>query len=223
MLSMREIMNIHTLNENFKQHRSTYPEPIRLRIHRALSWLEQAEKSDDLDTQFIFLWIAFNAVYAKDLSSSIKNVDKSLFIEFLYQICKYDQGQKIYNLIWTTYSGSIRVLLNNPYTFQPFWDYQNGLIDEQKWKSDFEKNKQNAFTALAEKDTAKILLALFKHLYTLRNQIVHGGATYNSSVNRPQIKDACQILLHLIPEFIQIILNHADQNWGKPFYPVIKD
>lgn len=215
-------MVIQTLIEKFKANREQYSEAIRLRIYRALSWLEQAEKTDDLDTQFIFLWIAFNAVYAKDFADSVRS-DKGLFIQFLYHICQNDKEQKIYNLIWHTYSGSIRILLDNKYTFQPFWDYQNGLISEQKWQADFDKNKQKALTALNQTDTVTILMALFNHIYTLRNQIVHGGATYASSVNRSQVKDASQILLHLVPEFVQIILNHPEQNWGKPFYPVVKD
>lgn len=216
-------MVIQTLIEQFKTNREQYSEAIRLRTHRALSWLEQAEKTDDLDTQFIFLWIAFNAVYAKDFADSIKSPDKGLFIEFLYRICQNDKEQKIYNLIWHTYSGGIRILLDNKYTFQPFWDYQNGLISEQRWQADFENNKQKALNALAQKDTINILMALFNHIYTLRNQIVHGGATYASSVNRSQVKDASQILLHLVPEFVKIILNYPDEDWGKPFYPVIKD
>ena len=45
-------------------------------MHRALSWLEKAEQSDDLDSRFIFLWISFNAAYAKDLGSSLRSADK---------------------------------------------------------------------------------------------------------------------------------------------------
>ena len=38
---------------------------LSLRLHRALSWLNRAEQlADDPDSQFIFLWIAFNAAYA---------------------------------------------------------------------------------------------------------------------------------------------------------------
>lgn len=213
-------INIKDLNALFKKNKHEYPESIRLRIHRALSWLMQADKSNDLDVKFIFLWISFNAVYAKDLRIGAKVPDKGFFVEFLYRVCLCDDGQ-IYDLIWETYSGSIRLLLDNQYTFQPFWDYHNGLISENKWKNQFQFSKQKTIDALTKKDTVVILTVLFQHLYTLRNQIVHGGATHNSSVNREQLKDACQILSHLMPIFIQIILNHPDKDWGKPFYPVV--
>ena len=114
-------------------------------------------------------------------------------------------------------------MLNNQFTFQPFWDYHNGLITEQDWTASFEKNRKKALEALTQKDTPEILIAVFNHLYTLRNQIMHGGATFNSTVNRSQLKDACNILSTLIPEMLKVMLqNPDDKTWGKPFYPVVK-
>lgn len=68
-------------------------------------------------------------------------------------------------------------MLDNRYVLQPFWDYKNGKITENEWKEDFDKNNKKALTALANQDTYNILLVVFDRLYTLRNQIVHGGAT----------------------------------------------
>ena len=99
----------------------------------------------------------------------------------------------------------------------------NGLITETEWLESFERNKQKALNALSQKDTPEILVAVFNHLYTLRNQIIHGGATFNSTVNRSQLKDACTILFTIIPEMLLVMLNHPnDKTWGKPFYPVVK-
>lgn len=69
---------------------------------------------------------------------------------------------------------------------------------------DFEIERERVNFALQEYDTIQILIILFNRLYTLRNQIMNGGATYNSSVNRKQLKDACIILIALIPAFIHI-------------------
>ncbi len=213
-------MKYEHLKTQFKSSKDNYPENLRLRTHRSLSWLEQAEKSDDLDSKFIFLWISFNAIYAKDLLD-IRSTDKGSFKSYLQRICQLDKEEEIYHLVWQTFSGSIRLMLDNPYTFQPFWDYHNGIISEKMWQEDFENNKQKALSALKSKDTVHILHAIFNHLYTLRNQIIHGGSTFNSSVNRTQLKDACQILSQLLPAMIQIMLNNADKDWGKPFYPVV--
>ena len=212
---------------SFKQNREQFNEDFRLRVHRSLSWLqraEQAKQEHDFDSQFIFLWISFNAVYAKDLGAGLRSMDKGSFVQFIHRICYLDQEQKLYYSVWNTFSGSIRILLNNQFTFQPFWDYHNGLIAEQDWIESFERNKKKALSALSQKDTPEILIAIFNHLYTLRNQIIHGGATFNSTVNRSQLKDACNILLTIIPEMLQVMLQYPhDKTWGKPFYPVVKD
>lgn len=219
-------MQLQEIQQQFKQSKEQFNEDFRLRIHRSLSWLQQAEqaqRAQDFDSQFIFLWIAFNAAYAKDLAAGIRSIDKGLFVQFIYRICHLDQQHNIYDSVWNTFSGSIRIILNNKFTFQQFWDYHNGLITETEWLDSFERNKQNALNALSQKDTPEILVAVFNHLYTLRNQIIHGGATFNSTVNRTQLKDACTILLTLIPEMLQVMLNHPnDKTWGKPFYPVVK-
>lgn len=47
---------------------------LRLRAHRALSWLDRTEQADDLDGSFIFLWIAFNAAYAAGIDASYAHV-----------------------------------------------------------------------------------------------------------------------------------------------------
>ena len=221
-----KVMNINTLQQNFEQRRQQYHDDFRLRIHRALSWLqrsEQAKHEQDIDAQFIFLWIGFNSIYAKEYITLNRQPDKSAFLEYIYQICFLDTSHEIYNHVWITFPHSIRLLLDNHFTFQLFWDYQNGLITQDEWLTAFEKHKRKALIALSEKDTCTILTIVFNHLYTLRNQILHGGATYNSTVNRSQLKDACQILTALIPIFISIMLDNPQEKvWGKTFYPVIK-
>ena len=77
-------------------------------------------------------------------------------------------------------------------------------------------------TAMTQFDTGRILLVVFDRLYVLRNQLVHGGATWNSSINRAQVKDGAAVLGWLLPVFIDIMLENPDQDWGKPFYPVVK-
>ncbi|WP_235901634.1 HEPN domain-containing protein [Alcanivorax sediminis] len=54
-----------TLKNRQRQERDNYPDNLGLRVHRALSWFNRAEQEADPDSRFIFLWIAFNAGYAK--------------------------------------------------------------------------------------------------------------------------------------------------------------
>ena len=74
---------------------------------------------------------------------------------------------------------------------------------------------------MAERETAKILSTLFDRLYVLRNQLVHGGATWSSSVNRDQVRDGTKVLGWLVPVMIDVMMDNPDRDWGKPFYPVV--
>ena len=215
------MQNLEAIYTKYKNERDSYNENFRLKIHRAFSWLKQAEKTEELDIQFINLWIAFNALYAKEMLA--QTGDRSSFVDYLATICRLDKSQQIHQIIWKTYSGSIRVLLDNQYTFQPFWDFYNGKFSETAWKEDFEKAKKKAFGALTNKDTHGALITIFDRLYTIRNQILHGGATFNSSANREQLADACKILRDLVPTILAIMLeNHSEADWGKAFYPYIQ-
>jgi hypothetical protein len=63
---------------------------------------------------------------------------------------------------------------------------------------------------------------VLERLYTLRNSIVHGGATYNSKLNRTQLRDASNIMQLLVPIIIDIMMENRDHNWGDIAYPVVK-
>ena len=214
--------SLQTLIEFNKENRQYFNDHFSLRSHRALSWLKKAEMAEDLDTKFIALWIAFNAAYAREIEN-VNTFDKAIFNEFIMRICSLDKEQEIYNLVWQKFSQSIRILLDNPYVYQPFWDYQNDKISAEKYQDLKAFEKDRCLGALEDGKTAVILEIMFNRLYTLRNQILHGGATFNSSVNREQLKDGCNILSLLIPAMLDIMMhNHGELDWGKPFYPVVK-
>lgn len=57
--------------------------------------------------------------------------------------------------------------------------------------------------------------------YVLRNQLVNGGATWNSEVNRTQVRDCGALLGSLLPLFIDLMMDNADHEWPMPHYPVV--
>ena len=209
------------LEEIFKSKKAENTDQFNLRIHRGISWLKKAIQLDgDIDLKFMSLWVSFNAIYAQDLTIS---QDKQSLRQFIYKVCQVDHQYRIYNLIWDKYSQLVRLLLDNPYIFQSFWDYQNQKVEQHIWKLDFETERKKVHQALQSRDTVDILFVLFNRLYTLRNQLVHGGATYNSSINRRQLQDGCNVLSALLPVFISLLLENAKKlDLGKPFYPVVQ-
>lgn len=189
-----------------------------LRMHRALSWLQRAQATDgDDDVAFVCLWIATNAAYAQELSGYS---EKFAFREFVEQVCDLDESGALYGLVWNVFPGPIRSLLENRYVFQPFWDALNGGHDD--WKEPFERAQVSAKRALGRQDTARVLYAVFQRLYTLRNQLMHGGATWNSSVNRQQVRDGRAILNSVLPVMLGVMMDAPESFKGKPFYPVVQ-
>lgn len=218
-------MDFQTLKARHRLERDTHHVNLTLRVHRSLSWLQRAEQADDADGRFVFLWIAFNAAYATDIDENYRLSEQETFRAFLRKLCDLDQERQIEKLVWSEFSGSIRVLLDNQYVFQSFWDYQNGKITEQQWNDRFtdgRRRAQAALAALAQRDTAEVLAVLFNRIYTLRNQIMHGGATWDSSINRPQLRDCSNLLGKLVPLVIELMLDNPDTLWGDACYPVVR-
>ena len=58
--------------------------------------------------------------------------------------------------------------------------------------------------------------------HALRNQLVHGGATWDSGVNRSQLRDSTRFLSKLVPTIIELMMNNPDTLWGDPSFPVIE-
>ena len=214
-------MDFQLLKEKQRTLRSQFNDNLALRVHRALSWLHKAELSKgDLDAQFIFLWISFNAAYSQDMDIA-RLTETESFQMFVEKLCELDKSEAIYCMLWDEFSTNIRLLINNQYVFQPFWEYHNKHISENDWKSRFTSAKIAANKALAAGDSPTVLGIILARLYTLRNQLVHGGATWQSSANRDQLKEAVKFLAKLMPLLINIMMDNPDTLWGDANYPVI--
>jgi len=215
-------MNYASLKSYQREYRDSFHPNLTLRTHRALSWLDRAEQADDdLDAKFIFLWIAFNAAYAVDLDQQHRELETVRFNQFFEKIVSLDDEQLIYEQLWKTFSTTIRVLLDNRFVFQPFWDFHNGRVSEAEWIERFQLAKKRAGNALAKQDTVEVLSVVFNRLYTLRNQLMHGGATWNSAANRDQVRECTKLLATIVPLVIHIMLQHPDTLWGDAHYPVV--
>ena len=216
-----QITEFNRLKDKQRLLREGFPEALALRVHRALSWLGRAvNEEEDIDLKFIVLWIGFNAAYANELNMEL-NSERGSFRSFFETLVMLDKEQKIYNAVWKRYSQEIRLLLENKFVFAPFWQYQNGVSEYDNWEERLASSRRVIASALTQRDTSLILSVLFDRLYVLRNQVMHGGATWNSSVNRSQIRDGSAVMDTLLPIFIELMMDHPQREWGKPFYPVV--
>jgi hypothetical protein len=215
-------MNYQTLKARHRAERDTHHLNLSLRVHRALSWLDRAERlTDDSDGRFIFLWISFNAAYASEIDERYRLSEQDTFRSFLKKLIELDGKSRFEQLVWTEFSGSIRLLLENPYVFYDFWSHQKGEITGDEWKRRFSVANAAVKKALSRRDTETVLSVVLSRIYTLRNQLMHGGATWNSSVNRDQIRDCVNLLGKLTPLTIEVMLDHPEALWGDACFPVI--
>lgn len=191
----------------------------RVRLHRAISWLERSEREgEDLDARFVFQWIALNAVYARDFVDATERERARHLIETVVGL---DTGQRLHDALFRQFTGPIRILLENRYVFAPFWTALRDHDSSGCWKEQFTASRRLALRAIMRGDTATLLSVVFDRLYVLRNQLVHGGATWNSKVNRDQLRDAVAILEVLVPQVIAVILEHPEVDLGEVLYPVV--
>jgi hypothetical protein len=195
-----------------------FPLNLHARLNLALEWLERAEAAEqagDIHGRFIFLWIAFNAAYARDIDERQELSEQAAFIDFLEQLCAIDDG-RLDDLVWREFSGGIRVLLDTPRVFQAFWDWNAGRISQSEWESRFAKGKQLGQQALARGKTPELLGLVFSRLYTLRNNLVHGYA----GVNRTQLRDCGNLMGKFVPLMLELMLDHLEVDWGPACYLV---
>ena len=210
------------LKKRQREIRERFPVSLSLRVHRALSWLNRAEQeTEDQDAKFIFLWVAFNAAYANEVRDREDFSERRLFQGFLRRLIDSDTDKLLYELVWNQFSGAIRLMIDNKYVFQPFWDYHNGQKTEEQWQQFFQLSKTSARRALGRMNTSKVMLVMFDRLYTLRNQLLHGGATWNSTINRSQITQGAEIMEQVVPIVIHLMMNDHQRVWGDACYPVV--
>ena len=205
-----------------REVRSGFPEQLGLRIHRAISWLGRSEQeTGDHDLRFILLWVGFNAAYAQDVGTDVFG-ERGAFKTYFDALVELDGTHRIYNAVWNRFPHEIRVLLNNKYVFAPFWNHQNGQDGYEDWAETLAASQRAISAAMEHRNTSRLLSVVFDRLYVLRNQLVHGGATWNSGVNRSQVRDGAAVLGTLLPVFIDIMMDNPRRDWGKPFYPVVE-
>ena len=203
------------------------------RLRRADSWLKLSEKSESDDEKFIFLWIAFNAAYGTQLPDANLNPNKTekekdRFTKFVEKIIELDRKGAIKKDFYEKFINPIRNLKENEYVFGPFWAWVQNRPKHGIWQSQFKRKNQVLDKALEKPDVFVVLKEVLERLYVLRNQIIHGGTTFNVGKGRDQIRDGSKIMSALMPEILKIMQDDIAKTpdsavWGILDYPRVGD
>ena len=134
-------MSSDTLKSKLKESAEKHTEPSRIRLHRAISWLARSEQeSSDSDAQIIFLWISFNAAYAKLFG--FENTEREQLQKFIEKLVASDSEKRLQKSLFEQFSGPIRVLIENKFVFEPFWRDLREHDDSGRWLLQFEESKK---------------------------------------------------------------------------------
>lgn len=203
------------LQERLRAQRDLFNQDHSTRLHRANSWWRAAQQQgNDPDLCFISAWISLTAC-----SVTGESATESDLLPLLRRLVELDRDERIYDLLWHTYSATVRALIKNPYVYAPFWEAQRGIRDD--WRQAFERSSVDALNCLSRRNVAELLAITLERLSVLRAQVIGGGATYGSSVNREQVTTGGALLMSLLPVVLDIMLNHPHEEWGVLAYPVV--
>ena len=210
-------MDAAALKDQHRRVRDGQPEPLRVRIHRSISWLTRAEhESDDPDARYIFLWIAASAG-----ECGFDQAERQRVKRFSDKLLDRDSGNKLPQALLSPFSGPTRTLVENKHVFEPFWRALREHDGSGAWEASFVSSKKVAMKALMGKETGTLLSIVLDRLYVLRNQLVHGGATWGGKTNRAQVKDGVAILGTLVPIMLEVMMQAEDDEFEAIAYPVV--
>ncbi len=120
------------------------------------------------------------------------------------RILRLEAGKRIHRAVWQRFRQPIQDFVANRYVYWLFWNFQRNIKNAETWIDRLEEDVRNVNNRMKRqntRETASILRILFSRLYILRNQLLHGGATWQSSVNREQVRQGARIMYFLVPIF----------------------
>lgn len=193
------------------------------RMRRAKSWLIYAEDEGRSDEEaFVGYWIAFNAAYGRPYVADGEYVaEYRIYMAFIRNVIDEDKQKAIQNYL-TKEVKDVQKLIGNKYIFEPFWLYMRGK-NNADWETRFNTRNIRVLEQWGKGNAARMLGEILFRLYTLRNQLMHGGVTYQTGKGRNQLRDGREIMGNLIPLIlnvmqINIAANPSTDEWGEVAY-----
>ena len=176
------------------------------------------ETGDD-DARFLFLWIALNAAYAREFGFEQSERDQAR--QFIDRLIVHDREGRLQQILFDRFTGPVRTLLENRFVYEPFWRALRDHDASNTWEVQFANARKLAMRALMARKTDVVLSIVADRLYVLRNQLMHGGATWNSDANRQQVRDAVAILGALMPVIIDLMIEHPEPDESGITFPLL--
>lgn len=195
-------------------------EAIRIRLHRCMSWLQRVEElsrvdADAVDARLIYGWIGLNALYGRwDMDSREPMRDHAALMEFIKRLCVIDDG-RIIPVLLDEHKKLVESLVMDEFLNRFYWR-NPGEAEAQRTRSSVHRVRE----MYREKKYRLVLEEVLGRIYVGRCQLVHGGATYGSRLNREPVRRSARMLDLLVPMFVRVIIDGAwTDAWGGVCYP----
>lgn len=194
-----------------------------VRMHRVCKWLSESQclyREGRTDLAFIAGWISWNALYARWDAEGQSERDFASMRTCLGELLSVDQEGFLEAWVYRD-RRSIAAVLDNPFLSRHFWREIGSRNADVELSRHVEPDMADRL--IRQSRWARLLEELFGRLYVLRNQLIHGGATPNSRVNREQVASG-QIIEGFMVAALRAII-HGDNpwhDWGPLPYPVLE-
>ncbi|MDG1137612.1 MAG: hypothetical protein P8N28_05050 [Phycisphaerales bacterium] len=208
-----------------KLYEANTHDAIRLRMHRAFSWMRKADDfaiPEDADARLIFSWVAMNTLYAKwDSDRANREPEWQTREDFLTSMVKNDAEGRIQKVLLENRKLCDR-LLSEEHLINSYW----GNPSEDEARKARSKHRRIGKYYHVANEVIKILLPLMTCITMLRSQLVHGMSTYGSSANRAVVEAGAVIVFEINLAMLQIIAEDGlwqdDESWMPVPYPPMK-
>ena len=187
-----------------------------IRMHRAISWLYACEKNNSDDLSFLSGWIGFNSCYSVPPENA-GETENTRMGRFLQEVIDQDEHRLIASYVFDEQIGLIDSLMNIQYLFKQFWISVH--VQEEGWDAEYDVQHERMLIDRDQRDTLSHCNSILQRVYVLRNQVIHGGATFESSLNREQMKICSQFMHGLLLRIINVMMRKPHYDWGSTNYP----
>ena len=195
------------------------------RLQRADSWIQAATElqPDRMHEAFIFLYIAFNCMYGRRQYEGDQTQIQEDLDAFLSKILvmRQKEAQESGTLIKDALTACRQdgaVLIRDRFLVNRYW---RGNQPPASLQAKLNKEAVEALEAMADGDCSEFLSRVLHRISVLRNQVMHGCATYGSrSYGRASLSKALRVLRVLVPTFYQLMRRYGhDLPWDPIPYP----
>ena len=188
------------------------------------------------------MWIALNAAYAVE---SKKEPEWQRREGYFRTLVPLDVNRRVFRALATELRSAVEEIVGNVYVYRGFWDcLTDRPFDWRDWPNRTPFERDRAFVAeklgyssasrslqaqlranavVPNGDVAVVLRTLFDRLNVLRNQLMHGCATQDGYLNRRQVDAGAMVLGPLTCEFVDVMSDNPQEDWGALAYPVRDD